>query len=383
MPAAAGSTAVIAGGGIAGLTAAVTLQQRGWRVEILERAHEPTTAGAGLSLWPNGLRALDAVGVGTAVRQEALSATTGGLRDTAGRWLASTDIAELRRRHGHLVMIHRTRLAELLRDALGTATLRSGAGVQSVETTAHGVRVRYTGGCTEAALLIGADGINSNIRAIGWPQAAVPRYAGYTAWRTIVTPPTPVHTGGETLGRGERFGIAPMRDGRVYFFAAAGVPGGAHSPDGELAELHRRFATWHDPIPGLLTAATEEQILRHDIYQLPPVKSYVRQRTALIGDAAHAMTPDLGQGANLAIEDAVTLAVFLDQAPDLPTALTHYDRIRRKRVEPLTQISRWMGAAAQLSAPPVAALRNTVLRLTPTRAALRALDPVLSWDPPT
>ncbi|MGW5385895.1 FAD-dependent monooxygenase [Nocardia sp. NPDC003963] len=373
--------AVIVGAGIAGLTAAIALRARGWQVEVLERATAVEPAGSGLSLWPNGLRGLDMIGIGTEVREQSLAATEGGMRDTAGRWLARTDIGELRDRYGDLVVIHRTRLSEILHAALGTGA-HFGCAVDAVEFTERGVLVRHSAGSTEADLVLGADGINSTVRAALWPRARPPVYAGYTAWRTIVTPSEPVASGGETLGRGQRVGIAPLRDGRVYLFATANLPAGQRFPGNELGEVRRRFGSWHDPIPALLAAVDPETVLRHDIYELPTLPTYVRSSAVLLGDAAHAMTPNLGQGANLAIEDAVTLAALLDRISDIPTALAEYDRVRRVRIRPLARISHRMGAALQLSWPAVAPVRNAVLRLAPDSAALRALGPVLSWEPP-
>ncbi|NUP26406.1 MAG: NAD(P)-binding protein [Nocardia sp.] len=380
-PTAAERRAVVVGAGIAGLTAAIALQRRGWRVEILERASAAEPAGSGLVLWPNGLRGLDVIGLGAEVRKQSLAATEGGIRDPAGRWLARTDIAGLRDRYGDLVVIHRTRLAEILHAAL-TQGPRFGCTVESAEFTGHGVRVRHGRGVTEADLVLGADGINSTIRGTLWPRARPPVYAGYTVWRTVVTPPRPVRSGGETLGRGQRVGIAPLRDGRVYMFATANLPAGQRYPGAELAEIRGRFGTWHEPIPVLLDATDPTAILRHDIYELPPLPTFVRQRAALLGDAAHAMAPDLGQGANLAVEDAITLATHLDRLPDVPTALVEYDLIRRARVQPLARLAHRIGTALQLSWPAVAPVRNTVLRLAPDAAGLRALGSVLAWEPP-
>lgn len=374
--------AVVVGAGVAGLTAAIALRQRGWRVEVLERAAEVEPAGSGLSLWPNGLRGLDVIGAGGAIRRQSLAATEGGMRDTGGRWLSRTDIDALRDRYGDLVVIHRNQLSDILRAALGPSSLRFGCAVQDVEFTGRGVRVRHSSGTSEADLVLGADGINSTLRATLWPRARRPVYAGYTAWRTIVTPAEPVLSGGETLGRGQRFGIAPLRDGRVYMFGTANLAAGQRDPGGELDELRRRFGSWHDPIPALLAAADPASILRHDIYELPPLDTYVRERAVLLGDAAHAMTPNLGQGANLAVEDAVTLAAVLDRTRDIAGALGEYDRTRRARVQPLARLSHRMGAALQLALPGVAPVRDTVLRLLPDAAALRALGPVLSWAPP-
>ncbi|NKY36763.1 NAD(P)-binding protein [Nocardia speluncae] len=374
--------AVVVGAGIAGLTAAVALRQRGWRVEVLERATEVGPAGSGLSLWPNGLRGLDTVGIGAAVREQALSATEAGMRDPSGRWLARTDVSGIRDRYGDLVMIHRTDLFDILRGELGDTPLRLGAVVDAVDITGDGVRIRHSLGTSEADLVFGADGINSTVRSLYWPDAAPPAYAGYTAWRSIVRPRTPVTSGGETIGRGERFGIAPLRDGRVYFYGSATMPAGTDSPGGELTEFRRRFAGWHDPIPDLLAATDPAALLRHDIYELPPLAGYIRGPIALLGDAAHAMTPNLGQGANLAIEDAVTVAALLDRYRDIPSALAEYDRVRRARVAPLQRLSRRMGSALQLSGTPAVLLRNMMMRMAPTGPALRGLAPVLTWEPP-
>jgi 2-polyprenyl-6-methoxyphenol hydroxylase-like FAD-dependent oxidoreductase len=143
--------------------------------------------------------------------------------------------------------------------------------------------------------------------------------------------------------------------------------------------LLRRFGGWHEPIPALLAAAEEHSVLRHDIYDLPPLESFTAGRVALVGDAAHAMTPDMGQGANQALEDAVTLAELLDTYGDIGQGLAAYDRIRRPRTQMVCRRSRRIGAVAQGRTLP--ALRDLVLRLTPSSAVLGSLGPVLSWRP--
>ncbi|GAA4507099.1 FAD-dependent monooxygenase [Actinoallomurus oryzae] len=376
-------TAIIAGGGIGGLAAAVALGRRGWRVEVLERAPAIGEVGAGLSLWPNGVRALDALGLGERVRESAMPETEGGVRDRSGRWLVRSDTAELERRYGPVVMIHRARLLDLLREAIPPGALRLGAEVSGVRDDGTRVEVTHGAGVSRAALLVGADGLRSAVRRCVWPEAPGPRYAGYTAWRLVVDPPEGrPDTGGETWGRGERVGVVPLAGGGIYLFAVANAPEGARSPDGEPAELRRRFGGWHDPIPALLDAVSEEAVLRSDIYDLPPLKSYVNGRVALLGDAAHAMTPDQGQGANQALEDAVTLAALLDADPAVPSALAAYDRERRPRTQTIARRSRSTGVVAQWSSAPAVAVRNRLLRLVPPGAVLRALGPVLNWRPP-
>jgi 2-polyprenyl-6-methoxyphenol hydroxylase-like FAD-dependent oxidoreductase len=361
--------AIIIGGGIAGLASALALTRRGWQVEVLERAPELTEVGAGLSLWRNALRALDALGLGESVRGRAVLQGQAGIRDAAGRWLSRADSAEVERRYGPTAMIHRADLLAVLRAAVPDQALHPG-------TTVTGVRpdgtVVLSGGESRADLVVGADGVHSVTRRSVWPDAPAPRYAGYTSWR-VVTLPVPVEEASESWGRGERFGYAPLPDGRVYCYATANAPEGAL--DGGLAGLRRRFGGWHDPIPALLDAADPSAVLHHDLYELPPLTTYASGRVVLAGDAAHAMTPNLGQGACQALEDAVVLGNVMASGDGLAA----YDRQRRLRTQMITRRSRRIGVAAQWDSPVAVSLRNTALRLLPSSSLARSLAPVLDW----
>ncbi len=292
-----------------------------------------------------------------------------GIRDAAGRWLSRADTAELARRYGPTAMIHRADLLAVLRAAVPDAALRPG-------TTVSGVRpdgtVLHSDGESQADLVVGADGVHSVTRHSVWPDGPAPRYAGYTSWRTV-TPPAPVAETSESWGRGERFGYAPLPDGRIYCYATANAPEGASV--GGLAELRRRFGGWHDPIPALLDAADPGSVLHHDLYELPPLKTYTCGNVVLAGDAGHAMTPNLGQGACQALEDAVVLGNVMASGDGLGA----YDRQRRPRTQMITRRSRRVGAAAQWASPAAVNLRNTALRLLPSSSFARSLAPVLDW----
>ncbi|OAR25725.1 monooxygenase [Streptomyces sp. ERV7] len=375
-------SAMVVGGGIGGLAAGIALTRSGWRVKVLERAATFGEVGAGLSLWPNGLRALDALGVGDQVRRQALVETQAGIRDMSGRWLSRTDTQELDRRFGPVVMIHRARLFDILRTALPAGTLCADAKVTRVGLDGQHVEVEHGEEVSRADLLVAADGIGSSVRSALWPQAPKPRYAGYTTWRLVVDTQQRLSVGGESWGRGERVGIAPLADDRAYLFCVANAPEGQRNPGNELAEIRRRFGRWHAPIPQLLAAADEEAVLRHDIYTLPPLASFVTGRAVLLGDAAHAMTPNLGQGANQALEDAVTLAALLDAHSDVESALASYDHHRRPRTQLIGRRSDRIGVAAQWQSAPATALRDLMVRLTPGSALLNSLAPILDWQPP-
>jgi 2-polyprenyl-6-methoxyphenol hydroxylase-like FAD-dependent oxidoreductase len=366
-----GQKAIVVGGGIAGIASAIALRRRGWDVEVLEQAPSFGEVGAGISLWPNALSALDVLGVGEVVRDQSVLEGSAGIRDQRGRWLSRSDVAVLRERFGDVAMVHRTTLLDVLRSALPDECLHAGVSVQQV--SAEGV-VTCADHELRGDLVLGADGLRSTVRTSVWPTAPSPRYAGYTAWRFVTPGPVDVGPGGESWGRGERFGYATLSDGRVYCFATANVAEGTDG--GDLAGLRRRFGDWHDPVPRLLAAADGAELLHHDLYDLPALGSYVQGRVALVGDAAHAMTPNLGQGACQALEDAVVLARCATEAD-----LAAYDAERRPRATMVSRRSARIGRVAQLQSPLAVVPRDLVMRATPASALIRSLAPVLDWRP--
>ena len=175
-----------------------------------------------------------------------------------------------------------------------------------------------------------------------------------------------------------------MRDGRVYRFATASVPAGTATTD-ERAEVLQRFGAWHDPIPALIAATRGGEVLHlhHDINDLAGrFGSFARCRVVLIGDSAHAMTPDLGQGRCLAIEDAVTLTALLGAPATVTDVLIQYDRQRRQRTQSLASRARMVGRVGQLSSRVGAGGRDGLLHLMPGSAFVRASTSVQRWDPP-
>jgi 2-polyprenyl-6-methoxyphenol hydroxylase-like FAD-dependent oxidoreductase len=189
----------------------------------------------------------------------------------------------------------------------------------------------------------------------------------------VVTAPVPVAESSESWGCGERFGYAALSDGRVYCYATANAPEGASG--GGLAGLGHRFGGWHDPIPALLDAVDPGKLLHHDLYELPPLSTYFSGQVVLAGDAAHAMTPNLGQGACQALEDAVVLGEVMASG----AGLAGYDRQRRPRTQMITRRSRRIGAVAQWASPAAVTLRNATLHLLPASSFARSLAPILDW----
>lgn len=369
-------SAGVVGAGIAGLAAALALRRAGWRVDVHERAAALAPLGAGLVLWPNAVHALDALGVGAAVREQAAVLDGSTLRRCDGRWLARNDDAGLAARQGApLLGIERSSLQAILAAAVGPDLVRFGSQVRDAEalTTGHD-------------LVVAADGIRSRVRAAGWPGHAQPAYAGYTVWRAMVAAEAVAPAVSETWGHRERFGMVPVGSGRVYLFATATVGAGQHAEDpaGELHELRSRFSRWHDPIPALLDAVDPDAVMRHDVHALPHVpRPLHRGRTVLLGDAAHAMEPNLGQGACLALEDAVVLAHVLDDDAPVDHALPRYSAARRERVVAVSRLSARIGRLTQGGGPVRASIRDTAVHLIPAWLTRRGLDRTSGWKPPS
>ncbi|MBW5483637.1 FAD-dependent oxidoreductase [Streptomyces bambusae] len=388
--------AVVVGAGIGGLTAALALHRHGWRVTVFERSAEPAL-GAGIVLAPNALRAFDAIGFDvTRAVGDAVPAAM-GVRRRDGSWLNRADTAALVARYGRPPLaVHRAALTSALAAALPPGTVRYGTAVRAVEDAmppahtpptpaAHmpATPVVHTADASVGAdVVLAADGINSPLRRRYFPDHPGLHYSGETAWRTVLPADgLPPLVTAETWGPGRRFGVVPLADGRVYAYATAVVPEGTRPAD-PLRELLRRFGDWHDPIPALLDRMDAATLLQHDLFDLAaPLPRLHHGRIAWLGDAAHAMTPNLGQGGCQAVEDAVVLAHLLAAATDrpggvrgIPGALAAYTAARRRRTEAIRVRARRAGRIASLRHPVAVAARDLALRVTPERIALRAMD---------
>ncbi|XVU23327.1 FAD-dependent oxidoreductase [Actinoplanes sp. CA-054009] len=393
--------ATVIGAGVGGLAAAVALTRRGWTVTVLERAPALENVGAGLAIAPNGLRALDVLGLGGKVRAMAALQGAAGIQRPDGHWISRTDASAAETRFGlPTIVVHRAALIQLLADAVigyspspsssssdaragsgspdasasrGGAVLRLGVPVEDVDPATG--RVVTPGGPVEADLVVAADGLHSAVRRKLFPGTPDPVYTGVTSWRFVVPRPPGELELSETWGDGAVVGVVNLGDDRVYCYATAPAPPGERADD-ERAELLRWFGGWHEPIPSLMSAATD--VIRTDIRCLDtPPPAFHSGRVALLGDAAHAMTPNLGQGACQALEDAVVLATH---AGDLAA----YSKERAPRTAAVASASRRIGRLAALRGP-AATLRNAGMgiagRLGPN-LVLRQMDPVFSWRPP-
>lgn len=364
----------ILGGGIGGLTAALALRQHGVDCEVHERAPELAEIGAGLGVWPNALNVFDRLGIGDKVRSLSGSWEVAGLRRADGRYMQRYGPEEMAARLGEpTIGVHRGELQALLVNELPDGVLHLGQESVSVEDVPGApVRVRFADGrVLEAAAVIGADGRRSRVRAGLFGDRPL-HQCRLVGWRGTVQEPDGAGWGreiGETWSGKERFGILPISGGRVTWYAVAP----SVLADGGRDELLARFGHLHDPIPALIEATPEASIWRDQIDDLLPMRRWVKGRVALLGDAAHPMTPELGQGACHAVLDAWAIAAALSQRGDPVVAFERYQQARRRSAARIVMIARGTTATAGSGGRVGNALAEAVVSRVPSSVALRVL----------
>jgi 2-polyprenyl-6-methoxyphenol hydroxylase-like FAD-dependent oxidoreductase len=363
---------IVVGAGIGGLSAAIGLREAGHEAVVLEQAPRIEPVGAGITLFANAMQALERLGARDAVAARGAAAQRSAILTSDGRVLAEVprDLLD------GAVALHRADLHEVLAEFAGAGTVQLDVKVQAIEQDADGVVVRdHDGHEHRADLVVGADGLHSVVR--GTISKAKPKYGGYTAWRGVASKSFEAGRLTESWGTGERFGLVDIGR-RTYWFATKNAKEGeADEPGGRKAELQRRFASWHEPIAAALDATHDHAILRNDVYHLAPLSNWHRGRVVLLGDAAHAATPGVGQGAAQAIEDAVVLSGQLAQRGELDDLLTEYEAARIPRTTFVQQQSRRVDRVAQLGNARLCTLRNAVFARLPERVRRRQIEPLV------
>ena len=334
---------VIVGGGIAGLSLARELALRGFRSTVLERAPQLNPVGAGIIMNPNAMRMLEKNGLADEVRRDSWPYLTRETRDRTGRLLATRDYRPLYQA-GKLsqgALVHRAHLLGTLFRSLPPGTVNFGAFIKSAASL-------------NADLLVGADGIHSQVRREVFGETR-PRYMGYRSHRLVMDNVADVRCFTEYLGRGQRIGLVPISEKRLYVWTTFNSPR-HEQPVPDLPRMFSQFT--HEPVRYLFSRLPQpHQIITTDIEELW-AGYWTRDQAVLLGDSAHAMTPNIGQGAGMAMEDAAVLAEELAGNDKMHVALANYVRRRKPRVETVMRISREVGEDGQRSGALACWLRN-------------------------
>jgi 2-polyprenyl-6-methoxyphenol hydroxylase-like FAD-dependent oxidoreductase len=339
---------LIVGGGIGGLSLARELTLRGLPVTVLEKAARIVPVGAGIIMNPNAMGVLERNGLADALRANAWPYLARDTCDRHGRLLARRDYRPLYDA-GKLAigaLVHRAHLHDVLFNGVQPGVVRFSSAVRRM--TAAGVETE--GGATFAAdVVVGADGIHSGVRRALFGEVK-PRYMGYRSHRMVLDNVARVENFTELLGRGQRIGLVPISRQRIYVWTTFNSP---REPAPVLASadaFRRQFAQFTDPRVVALFAQlrSPEEIITTEVEELVQ-EHWAKGRAVLLGDSVHAMTPNIGQGAGMAMEDAAVLAEELASSSDIDSSLGRYVQRRKARVETIMRVSREVGTEGQMS----------------------------------
>jgi 2-polyprenyl-6-methoxyphenol hydroxylase-like FAD-dependent oxidoreductase len=359
-------TIAIIGAGIGGVAAGVALHQAGFSVKVFERADRLREAGAGMSLWPNGTAVLQQLGLLEAVAAQGQSGRRFLVRSRTGNVLMKigTDRAET-----PTICIHRAHLLKILADALPPECLAPAHEVADLKFTGKKVNLGFTNGQrTVCDGVVGADGLHSTMRG-RLASISKPAYHGYAIFRGIADLPEnfSVEDNSESWEAGSRFGILSVGGNKVCWYATVNSSNPPVAADWPKERLQEKFRDWHSPIPELIAITDPSVIMVNAARDQQPLRHWNQGPATLMGDASHALTPNLGQGACMAMEDALVLANCLKQRTDVSDGFRLYESMRFHRIRSAIWRSRWLGTVGQLENRLIVSLRNAITKALPGR----------------
>lgn len=334
---------VIIGAGMGGLTTGIALKKFGHQVRIFEQTEKILPVGAAISLWSNGVKCLNYLGLTEKIaklggQMDDLAYVDGLTGDVMTQFSLRPLIEEVGQRP---YPVARADLQSMLMDEFGRDQIYLGKKMVNLEDKADFVEVHFAdGSSTQADLLIGADGTHSMTRAYVLGQQVQRRYAGYVNWNGLVEISedlAPAQQWTTYVGEGKRASLMPVADGRFYFFLDVPLPAGLENNRDEYKKLLKLyFADWCQPVQQLIERLDPQKTNRVEIHDIEPFSQFYKGRVVILGDAAHSTTPDIGQGGCQAMEDAIYLARSLQiNTLGLEDALRRYQNKRNERANEL------------------------------------------------
>jgi 2-polyprenyl-6-methoxyphenol hydroxylase-like FAD-dependent oxidoreductase len=373
----------IIGGGIAGLTVALAFQKAGYVPIIFEAADNITPIGAGLGLAANAIKALDRLGIKESVLNKGRLLTSFTIKDEKGKIITHTETNVINEKYGlDNFTIHRADLHNALLTEIHDSQLILSKRCMDIKQTSLGITLIFKDGSTyNTDYLIVADGINSKVRQKLLPDT-LPRYAGYTCWRAVVDNKSlGINNSYEVWGKAGRFGVVPLANDQLYWFAT--INSSANNPlfkNYRIPDLLKWFDGYTDEIKNILNQTSDESLIWNDIKDLKPLEKYAFDNILLVGDAAHGTTPNMGQGACQAIEDAAVLYDELSKGKSLKEVFLSFEKRRIPKTHYIITQSARIGKIAQLSNPFLISARNIVFRNIPESIKLKQFEILYKTD---
>jgi 2-polyprenyl-6-methoxyphenol hydroxylase-like FAD-dependent oxidoreductase len=361
---------LVVGGGIAGIVLAVLLERKGHTVTIIEKSSEWKPVGGGITLTLNGVKVLEKLDLAKEIELRANQINKINIVNQGGKILSSFCLDAYTEEYARTFTILRSDLHKLLEGHLQKTQIHLKTNFTSIENVGEKVRVVWSNGVTKYYdLVAGCDGINSAVRRHLF-NIHENKYAGYAAWRFLVHDFQVKEAGTitELWGNGKRFGIVPLRNNTVHCFASANTDK-ANELYGTIGldEFREMFGGFGSEVLRLTSAIKSTDDLMYNDLEDVHLDSWYKGRVVLTGDAAHGMTPNMAQGASMAIEDAYVLAERLSDAASVERDILRYFEARRGRVEAVQRKSNLMGRIGQLNNPVLCGLRNFCCRQLPDK----------------
>lgn len=380
--------AAIIGGGIGGITAAIALDQSGIDFEIFEAAPELKPIGAGIVMASNAMQVFQRLGIERKIKEAGLEIVGAYSVDQSFQLISGLSVKEkVTPRYGiGSYAFHRGRLQQTLLEEIDSAKIHLNKRLLALEQRHDRVTLTFDDGTrTEADIVIGADGIKSSVRKNIFGEVPL-RYSGQTCWRGMANFSL---SGDKALNsyemwgkrKGLRFGFVPTAENEVYYFATLFTePNGKDEPGTAKRKLLDLYSVFGRHAVQLIEATPEDKIIRSDISDFVPIKQWWKGRIALLGDAAHATTPNLGQGGCQAVEDAFVIAKCLREYSSPEQAFQQYQQIRIEKAVNIVNMSWSLGKMTNIGNPVLQSMRNGLMRLIPESTAIRQLDKILKLN---
>ncbi len=355
----------IIGAGIGGLTTAIALKQQGFEVEIFETTVKFKKAGSGINLAINAMQIYKRLGIYEAILKAGNYTNTIKIRTKKLGLLTSTNLKKIEKKHNvKTVAIHRATLHKILVKHLENTEIKLNMRLKSLAQENGKVILNFEDGTSHIAeIVIGADGIHSNVRNSIFADTIL-RDAKQVCWRGISTVSIDANHReelNEIWGKGKRFGFVQITKHEVYWYALINKKD-FKSKDVNLITI---FSDYHQTVKDIITNTPKENILCNEIWDLKPIVNWHKGNVCLVGDAAHATTPNMGQGAVQAIESAMALSISLKEAKNAIDAFNRYQKIRKEKANYIVKTSWSIGKMAQSNNLIVCVLRDFIVKLIP------------------